>query len=176
MSKTTSCAVALGEPQPSRNHSRRRTFKGAPPFQSLTPPDAPVTVIDDYAHHPSEVAATLAAAKLHFKGQRVVAVFRPHTYSRTAALLDQYQTAFTAADKIYNTDIESAREEGTSHTVTGADVAAQAGPHAQYTPTRNELVASVHANAKPGDVIVCMTVSGYDGLAEELASMHRRTA
>lgn len=147
------------------------TFQGAyRRFNRLTPAGAAIAVIDDYAHHPTEVAATLEAAQLHFKSHRIIAVFRPHTYSRTAALLEQYSTAFHAADVAYITEIEGAREQGVKHTLSGQDVADKAGKHAQFVQNRQELITALVQSARPGDVVVCMTVSGFDQLAEQLAT------
>ena len=148
------------------------TFKGSyRRFNVMGPVESPITVVDDYGHHPSEVATNLEAAKLHFPGRRVVAIVRPHTYSRTKALLHEWQQAFGSADLVYITDIEGAREAGTEHTVSGNDIVQALTMPAIYTPTRDELVAHVRKDAKPGDVIICFTVSGYDQLAEDLASL-----
>ncbi len=147
------------------------TFRGAyRRFQILTSSDATITVIDDYAHHPTEVATTLEAARLHFPGRRIVAVFRPHTYSRTQALLTEYHRAFGSADLAYITDIEGAREQGKTHSVSGLDVAKGLAIPTKFTTDRSELAAQIRAAAEPGDVVVCMTVSGYENLAGELAS------
>lgn len=70
-----------------------------------------VTVIDDYAHHPTEVAATLAAARLRFPTRRIWAVFQPHTYSRTQALLHDFAHSFDDADRVLLLDIYAAREK-----------------------------------------------------------------
>jgi UDP-N-acetylmuramate--alanine ligase len=67
-------------------------------------------VIDDYAHHPTEIRLTLAAARSRAHGRQVWAVLQPHTYSRFAAMLDGFATAFTDADRVYVTDIYAARE------------------------------------------------------------------
>lgn len=149
-------------------------FRGAyRRFNRLTPAGAHIAVIDDYAHHPTEVAATLAAAKRHFRG-RIIAVFRPHTYSRTQALLDEYAKAFDCADKVYVASIEGAREAGTPVQVSGADIVSKVGASSSYHPERQDLIRAVVAAAKPHDVIVCMTVSGYEGLANELAQTLNR--
>ncbi len=74
---------------------------------------AEVTVIDDYAHHPKEVAATIAAARSRFAGRRIVVAFQPHTYSRTYALLGDFATALSAADLAVVLDIYAARETDT---------------------------------------------------------------
>ncbi len=69
-----------------------------------------VTVIDDYAHHPTEVRATLSAVRTRFPGRRVVAVFQPHTFSRTRALAEEFSASFEDADRVVITGIFPARE------------------------------------------------------------------
>lgn len=71
----------------------------------------PVEVIDDYAHHPTEIRATLAAARARAGERAVWAIVQPHTYSRLAALLDDFAEAFSSADRVYVTDIYAAREK-----------------------------------------------------------------
>lgn len=145
------------------------TFKGAfRRFNIVSGADSPVTVIDDYAHHPTEVQTTIEAAKLHFSKHRLIVVFRPHTYSRTKALLSEYHRSFEGADVTYITDIETAREAANERTVSGSDVA-MGIPGAFFEPGRDRLAERLAAEAKPGDVILCMSVSGYDKLANELA-------
>jgi UDP-N-acetylmuramate--alanine ligase len=135
----------------------------------MTPSTAKVTVIDDYAHHPTEVSATIEAARLHYKKHRLIAVFRPHTYSRTRTLLREFQQAFGQADEVYITEVESARESRQEANVSGRDIVAGMSGNVTFQPDRDQLVKTLVANAKPGDVILCMSVSGYDKLAEELA-------
>jgi UDP-N-acetylmuramate--L-alanine ligase len=147
------------------------TFKGTyRRFNVLSLPDAAITVVDDYAHHPTEVATNIEAARLHFPGRRIVAVFRPHTYSRTSALLTQYHQAFAGADLTYITDIEGARETGVEHTISGNHIVQGLSKPAVYIPNRAELVDRLMRDAKPGDVVLCFSVSGYEQLAEELAT------
>jgi UDP-N-acetylmuramate--L-alanine ligase len=138
-------------------------------FRLLSSATDAVTVIDDYAHHPTEVATNLQAAKLHFPGRRIVAVLRPHTYSRTKALLKNWQQAFSDADLVFITDIEGARESPLTAGVSGRDIVTELPMPAHYTPDRSALVSQLKTAAKPGDVVLCFSVSGYDNLAEELA-------
>ena len=148
------------------------SFKGAyRRFNIVSAPDSDVAVIDDYAHHPTEVATNIEAVKLHFQHRRIVVIFRPHTYSRTKALLNDYQTAFDAADLAYITDIEGAREAESGHIVSGEDIVKHIRIKATYEPDRTKLVEHVQAATKPGDVILCLSVSGHDNLAEELADI-----
>ena len=146
------------------------TFKGAyRRFNILTPATSAVTVIDDYGHHPSEVKTMIEGIKLHFAGRRLVVVYRPHTYSRTRALLKEYQASFDDADVVYMTDVEGAREAASERTVSGADIVAGLAESAVFEPDRGKLADRVVADAQPGDVVLCMTVSGYDDIAGELA-------
>lgn len=171
LNATAASAVALGEGMTVEELGHGMvTFKGASRrFERVTPEDAPITVLDDYAHHPTEVKTTIEAAKLHFGG-RVIAIFRPHTYSRTKKLLKEYQGAFGAADEAFIAEIEAAREAKKAQTVSGADIAAKAGREVRYEPDRRALVEAIVAAAKPGDTILCMSVNGYEDLAQELAS------
>ncbi|ONH62273.1 UDP-N-acetylmuramate--alanine ligase [Frankia sp. CcI49] len=78
--------------------------------QAITAGGTAVEIVDDYAHHPTEIRATLRAARDRAAGRQVWAVTQPHTFSRLAALLDDFATAFEDADRVYVTDIYAARE------------------------------------------------------------------
>ncbi|MSU76075.1 UDP-N-acetylmuramate--L-alanine ligase [Patescibacteria group bacterium] len=152
------------------------TFEGSSRrFDLITEPGDTVTVLDDYAHHPTEAKATIEAATLHFPG-RVIAVYKPHTYSRTQELLKEYHGAFGDADVIFITEIESAREESKAKTVSGADVAKGIGKNAKYVADRSKLLKAVLDAAEPGDTIVSMSVNGNDGFAEALAAKLKERA
>lgn len=83
---------------------------------------ADMTIIDDYAHHPSEINATLDAARQKYPDKQVIAVFQPHTFSRTIALMDDFAKSLSMADKVYLTDIFSSARE-TKGAVSSADLA-----------------------------------------------------
>ena len=123
-----------------------------------------VAVVDDYAHHPTEIRATLAAAKAGYPGRTVWAVFQPHTYSRTAALLEQFGTAFGDADHVLVTGIYAARESDTLG-MSGAKVAAQirrtGHPDVIYVETLDGAAAAVLERVGPGDVL--LTLGAGDG-------------
>lgn len=155
--------------------SGAKDFKGASRrFERVTAPGAAVSVIDDYAHHPTEVSTTIDAAKLHFPG-RVIAVFRPHTYSRIKELLNEYRQAFSEADTAFIAPIEGARETDTSETISGDDIARGAGEQVSYLAERPALVEAITGAVRPGDTVLCMTVNGYDNLAQELAVTQNKT-
>lgn len=152
------------------------TFKGAFRRFNILVNDK-ITVIDDYAHHPTEVKTTIEAAKLHFSGRRLIVIYRPHTYSRTQTLLKEYYQAFDGADKLYMCDVEPARELANQRTVSGQEIIDglpdDLKNNSVFVPDRSDLVTQVVENSEPGDVILSMTVSGYDDVANELASKVR---
>jgi UDP-N-acetylmuramate--alanine ligase len=122
---------------------------------------AGVTVVDDYAHHPTEIVATLAAARLKYPGRPIWAVFQPHTYSRTAALLDDFTRAFDGADHVLVTSIYAAREKN-SLGVSGKDLVARMN-HAdvRYVATLQDAAATLLDRVQPGDVV--LTLGAGDG-------------
>jgi UDP-N-acetylmuramate: L-alanyl-gamma-D-glutamyl-meso-diaminopimelate ligase len=170
MNATAAIAAALGEGLTATEiQTGLRGFLGAARrFAIVSAPHAKVTVVDDYAHHPTEIATTIEAAKLHFGG-RVIAVVRPHTYSRVQELLPQFRTAVATADLAFITDIEAAREKPAAATVSAEDISRDQGDQVVFEPDRAQLIQRVVAAAQSGDVVLSMTVSGYDGLAAELA-------
>lgn len=120
-----------------------------------------ITFIDDYAHHPSEIKATLAAARLKIQEdadkQRVIAVFQPHRYSRTETFLQEFATSFSDADLVVATDIYGAGEKNQSG-IEGEQVAeAIAQHHSQvyYHPCLTSLGDFLHQQIlQPGDLVV----------------------
>jgi UDP-N-acetylmuramate--alanine ligase len=120
-----------------------------------------VTVVDDYAHHPTEVRATLSAAQLKYPGRSIWAVFQPHTYSRTATLLDEFAAAFDGADHVIVTGIYAAREKNTLG-ISGGDVVARMDhPDARYAETLDGAVSELVERIKSGDVVI--TLGAGDG-------------
>ena len=116
---------------------------------------AGVRVVDDYAHHPTEVAALLRAARGVAAGGRVLALFQPHLYSRTVAFADEFGAALGLADEVVVTDIYGAREDPVPG-VTSALVAERVpGPaRARHVADRAEAAAAVAALARPGDLVL----------------------
>lgn len=117
-----------------------------------------VVVVDDYAHHPTEVAATMAAARQAHPGRRVVAVFQPHLYSRTAVQAAALGPALAQADLVFVTEIYAAREVPIPG-VTGASVAASAaaaGAEVRFAGSRDELLGAVLAALRPGDLVLTL--------------------
>ena len=118
-----------------------------------------VVVIDDYAHHPTEVQATLQAARSGWKDNRIIAVFQPHLYSRTRDLYNEFGSSFFDADMLVVTDVYPSREqpiEGISGKLI-ADTASDFG-HQQvmYVPDKKDVPATLHSIVKSGDVVITM--------------------
>jgi UDP-N-acetylmuramate--alanine ligase len=115
-----------------------------------------VLVIDDYAHHPAEVRATLAAARARCPERRIVAYIQPHTFSRTRALLDQWAGAADEADVVYVGAIYAAREHDDG-AVSAADLVHRLGHRrAHLAGTVAEATALIAAALAPGDVLLTM--------------------
>jgi UDP-N-acetylmuramate--alanine ligase len=113
---------------------------------------AGITVMDDYAHHPTEIRASLAAARTRFPGRRLVVLFQPHTYTRTSYLLDDFRHCFGDADALYLAETYAAREDPSQ----GMDAEALAGqitePHAVYAGPVAEAAEVVAGALAEGDV------------------------
>ncbi len=129
-----------------------------------------VSVIDDYAHHPVEIAATLAAARLTARGA-VIAVVQPHRYSRLASLFEEFCGCFDAADRVIVADVYAAGETP----IDGADrdslvAGLRAGGHHRVEPLDGPdgLAALLAGSCRPGDIIVCMGAGNITGWAAAL--------
>ena len=121
-----------------------------------------VTVVDDYAHHPTEIGATLAAARSAFPGRRIVAAFQPHLYSRTRDFASEFGTSLAGADAVFLTEIYPARERpivGVSSSLV-ADAIRAAGGTLAWRGERTDLAAALAESLKAGDVV--LTVGAGD--------------
>jgi len=133
--------------------------------------DAEYMVADDYAHHPSEISATLAAAKL-FGRRRILAAFQPHRYSRSQHLQKEFATALAAADQIFLTDIYAAGEEpiaGVSGQAFSAEVVKVAGDRVCYEETLRGLKTRLSQAMEPGDCVMTLGAGDISKVAGELA-------
>lgn len=135
-----------------------------------------VTLVDDYAHLPTEVAATIAAAR-HLGGRRVVAAFQPHRYSRTAGLWRDFARAFEGADVVVLTDVYSAGETprpGVSgHLILDAVLEGGTAARVVYLPKRADLVRHLPALTRPGDVLLTLGAGDITTVADELLAGER---
>jgi len=129
-----------------------------------------VEVVDDYAHHPTEIKATLAAARTAFPARRIVAAFQPHLYSRTRDFAREFGEALAAADSVFVADIYPAREQPIPG-VTAAmivDSTRAAGGTVSWQGARGSLAAELARNVRAGDVVLTIGAGDITKTGPEL--------
>jgi UDP-N-acetylmuramate--alanine ligase len=126
-----------------------------------------VTVIDDYAHHPTEIRATLAGAKLRYPDRRIWAVWQPHTYSRTQALFFEFSRAFADADEVLVTEIYASREARQDFS-SAEVVSAMPHPSAHYSGSLEETKDHLLKNLRTGDVVIVLSAGDADQISSNL--------
>ncbi|MGL4790768.1 MAG: UDP-N-acetylmuramate--L-alanine ligase [Anaerotignaceae bacterium] len=131
-----------------------------------------ITIIDDYAHHPTEIRATLAAAK-NIEYNKLWCIFQPHTYTRAKALIEDFGKSFEDADKIIVTDIYAAREidTGEIHAKDLAEEIKRNGKSAQYISSFDEIVEFVKSTGEFGDLLITMGAGDVYSVGEKLVNM-----
>jgi UDP-N-acetylmuramate--alanine ligase len=129
-----------------------------------------VRVIDDYAHHPTEIAATLAAARGAFPGRRVVVAFQPHLYSRTRDFAADFGASLATSDLLFLTEIYAAREQPIPGVTADliADAVKAAGAKVTWRGPRAELADALASSVRDGDVVVVMGAGDITRTGPEL--------
>ena len=128
-----------------------------------------ITIIDDYAHHPTEIAATLEAAK-KYPHKTTWCIFQPHTYTRTKAFLDEFAQALSKSDKVVLADIYAAREVDPGD-ISSADIMEkikELGTEAYYFPTFDEIENFLLKNCVTGDLLITMGAGDIVKVGESL--------
>ena len=128
-----------------------------------------VTVVDDYAHHPTEIAATLKAAQ-HYPHNEIWCVFQPHTYTRTKAFFHEFAEALSHTDHLVLADIYAARETDTLG-ISSSDLAKEAaklGTDTHYYPSFAEIEAFLKENCKSGDLLITMGAGDVVKIGEDI--------
>ena len=118
-----------------------------------------VTVVDDYGHHPAEIAATLATARQVFPGRRIIAAFQPHRFSRTQAHFGEFCKVFDNVDQLLLTEIYAASEKpipGVSGQSLAQGIRQVSTTPVEYFQTLNDLAAGLHGILKEGDVLLTL--------------------
>ena len=129
-----------------------------------------ITIIDDYGHHPSEIAATLEAAKTRYPGQQVWAVWQPHTYSRTQTLADGFVEALDLADRVLVLPVYAAREKDPGYS---SEQIVRALPEnkALYAPSFELATNYLTNNLTPGDIVIVFSAGDATKLSRVLLQM-----
>jgi UDP-N-acetylmuramate--alanine ligase len=147
------------------------TFEGARRRFEFRGEAAGVVFIDDYAHHPSEIRVTLAAARLQARpGQRVVAIFQPHRYSRTLTFLEEFAQSFIHADSVVITDIYSAGEADLGQ-ISGEKLAAEIAKnhsHVSYQPTLPSVCEFLISTLRSGDLALFLGAGNLNQVIPEV--------
>ena len=145
-----------------RNANRRFQFKGEANG---------VAVVDDYGHHPTEILATLEAAKRGSAGRRTVVIFQPHRYSRTKELMEEFALCFNNADVLYILDIYAASEspiEGISAETLTENIKKYGHRNARYIGDIETAADKVCAELEPGDLVITLGAGTVTRLADEM--------
>jgi UDP-N-acetylmuramate--alanine ligase len=153
-----------------------RDFRGAHRRFQVRGMAAGVIVIDDYAHHPSEIRATLQAARSHYPGREIWAVWQPHTYFRTRTFFHEFTEAFKEADHVVVTEIFAAREEPAKD-FSGRDLAAaMRHSDAYFAESFSNAVELMLDRLNSGDVVLILSAGDADAIGADLLDALDRPA
>jgi UDP-N-acetylmuramate--alanine ligase len=148
---------------------RRFQFKGEA---------AGITVVDDYGHHPTEIKATLAAAKIGSAGQRIVVLFQPHRYSRTHDLMEEFARSFNNADALFVTDIYAASEdpiEGVTAEALTEAIKRYGHKNANYIGSLDGAAKAIQEHLRRGDLVITLGAGGVYRAGEQLLVLLNET-
>ncbi|HEY0408129.1 MAG TPA: UDP-N-acetylmuramate--L-alanine ligase [Pyrinomonadaceae bacterium] len=138
--------------------------------------EAGVLVVDDYGHHPTEVKATLAAAKIGSAGRRIVVLFQPHRYSRTHDLMEEFARSFNNADMLFVTDIYAASEDPiagvTAETLTEA-IKSYGHKNAHYVGSLDGAPDILREQARAGDLVITLGAGTINRVGDQLLRLLR---
>jgi UDP-N-acetylmuramate--alanine ligase len=126
-----------------------------------------VIVVDDYAHHPTEIRATLAGAKARYPNHRIWAVWQPHTYSRTQSLFFEFSRAFGDADEVLVTEIYASREAKQEFS-SAEVVSAMPHPSVRYTGSLEDTTDYLLKNLRSGDIVIVLSAGDADQISTDL--------
>ncbi|MCC6325338.1 MAG: UDP-N-acetylmuramate--L-alanine ligase [Candidatus Brocadia sp.] len=133
-----------------------------------------ITVIDDYAHHPTEIRVTLRAARELYPEKRIWCVFQPHQYSRTRHLLKEFSRSFQNANRVILADIYATRDNDYEKTAMNAmklyEETRNTGMDIQYIPQLSDIVNVLYSGVRPGDIVMTMGAGDVWKVAYDLVS------
>lgn len=149
------------------NADRRFQFKGE---------EAGVLVVDDYGHHPTEIKATLAAAKIGSAGRRIIVLFQPHRYTRTQDLMEEFARSFNNADVLFVTDIYAASEDpipGITAEVLTEAIKRYGHKNAQYIGPLEGAAAILTEHLREGDMLITLGAGTVNRVGDKVLSLLR---
>lgn len=140
--------------------------------------DDKILIIDDYAHHPTEIKATLSALRSSWQDRRIIVVFQPHRYSRTKLLAEKFGKAFFDADCVIINDIYSANESpisGISGETIFQEVKKSNHRQIKYLPSKDDILSYLSEIVQPGDIMITMGAGDIWTVGQELAEQLKKT-
>jgi UDP-N-acetylmuramate--alanine ligase len=151
-----------------------QVFRGTGRRFQIRGQEAGITVIDDYAHHPTEIQATLQAAREYYPKANIWAVWQPHTFLRTKEFFDAFTQAFGDADHVLVTSIYAAREKGPAEFNGTRIVGAMDHPDVSFAPGFEEAVAQMAPQLGAGDVVLILSAGDADQIGPRLLERLRK--
>ena len=131
-----------------------------------------ITIIDDYAHHPTEIRATLSAARMRYPMSKLWVVWQPHTYSRTRLLFNDFAAAFEQADHVVVTEIYAAREKQPEDGFSARRiVAAMTYPDTRYISDFDQAAKYLVDRLEPGDVLIVLSAGDADQISTQVETL-----
>lgn len=140
--------------------------------------DDKILILDDYAHHPTEIKATLSALRSSWQNRRIIAVFQPHRYSRTKLLAEKFGKVFFDADCVIINDIYSANESpisGISGETIFKEIKKTNHGQIKYLPSKDDILSYLYEIVQPGDIIITMGAGDIWTVSQELAKQLKKT-
>jgi UDP-N-acetylmuramate--alanine ligase len=155
------------------------TFQGVHRrMEIITNLDDKILIIDDYAHHPTEIKATLSALRSSWQNRRIIAVFQPHRYSRTKLLAEKFGKVFFDADCVIINDIYSANESpisGISGETIFKEIKKSNHRQIKYLPSKDDILSYLYEIVRPGDIIITIGAGDIWTVGQELAKQLKKT-
>jgi UDP-N-acetylmuramate--alanine ligase len=168
LNATAAIAIAHQlEVQPDRIAAGIATFRGVDRRFQIRGKSCGITVVDDYGHHPTEIRATLAAAREYCKG-RIHVIFQPHRYTRTRDLLDEFGGAFGDANRVFVLPIYAASEEPLPGITAELLTSKISKPQAEFVPDFASAIAAATAAARDGDIIMTLGAGSVSQLGPQI--------
>src|SRR5207244_7827432 len=133
-----------------------------------------VTVVDDYGHHPTEIKATLSAARIGAPNRRIVVLFQPHRYTRTNDLMDEFASAFNNADVLLVTDIYAASEtpiEGVDAEILTRRIKSYGHKHAEYIGPLDHAAEILRETVHEGDLVITLGAGSVHRAGDQLLAL-----
>ncbi len=172
LNATAAIAVGIGLDIPAEKiRAALKQFRGVDRRFQLKGEAGGVRVIDDYGHHPTEIRATLSAARQYAGPGKVHVIFQPHRYTRTYLLMDEFATAFKDADSVTVLDIYAASEQpiaGVSGLALSQKIDCRGGSRAEFAVSFDAALDSVSEQARPGDIVLTLGAGNVSQLGPQL--------